>query len=881
LRRTGAFVLSLVKGVAAKVPRSSAILAGALTLIFFIALVLRLTPIFTSQFSENGPLLKEFDPWYFYRNVQYIVQNGFGPWFSWRESMMWTPFGRDMAGATYPGMIFTAVFIYDALNLVGIQVSAFTVCYYFPVIFGALTPIVVYFLGKEAYDKRSGLLAAFFIAVSPAIIQRQVAGFFDNEAFGVFLMLCTFYFYLRALKRDSIPSTIMAGLFLGFVCISWGILRYVLDILALFTFVMLVLRRYSMRLFNASAITLLLGLFIGVLAPRNGVGMLQGGDVLPAIFILALLIAYEGSKYFAKIPFISKIGKRTKTVNPFLLFTIGALGVLIILLLTPMGGKFFTLLVPFFRETQARILASVGEHLPSIWASFYHYLGITIALSIVGLYFSFRRQSDADVFMILSTVTLVYFSASMIRIIVTLSPILAIIAGYGLSSVLRPFSKIMLAPKEEIVHRKRLRITPAVGREYSAMAFLMIGLILFAYGITIVSPVPNSTTTLIESMSPPEILPGGSLHDWQEACVWMNNVAPSNSVIAAWWDYGYFITCVGNRTSVCDNGTGNSTQIALVGLAFMATNETASLQIFKRWNTRYVLVYFGHMQAGLAGDEGKWLWMLRIAADNFASQGLINETKYYNETGQLIFPLFYNTTLYRLMFNGEPYETGLPSSLTLDDYLVLTMGTSNSTRRMAYQPFPAVHPNTNALNTMNSYLSQQSGYIPVSVIDPYGPRFFKTAFVSSNHLVKIYEVDYTPLEMNEQLSIDVNATKLYNNGTAVVTVKNNGEASFPPIPLNNFVDETGRTHDGSIWLNNSRQVSTQPLQVWDADTSSWITHSETYYVNPGQSVTFRVSGLNITMLMQAFTNGTKLSLRVVTAYDKGVYTVAELPVISP
>nr|MDO8134226.1 STT3 domain-containing protein [Candidatus Njordarchaeum guaymaensis] len=837
----------------------------------------RLSPIFTYE-----PLLKEFDPWYFYRSVQYIVQNGFGPWFTWTDYLAWTPFGRNVATSTYPGMIFAAVFIYDALNLAGIQVSAFTVCYYFPVIFGALTPIITYFLGKEAYDRRSGLLAAFFIAVSPAIIQRQVAGFFDNEAFGIFLMLCTFYFYLRALKRDSVPSAIMAGLFLGFVCISWGILRYVIDILALFIFVMLVLRRYTIKLFNASVITLLLGLFIATLAPRNGARMLTGGDVLPAIFILGLLIAYEGSKYFARIPFFSKIGKKAGTVNPFLLFAIGGVGVLVILLLTPMGSKFFTVLLPIFRETQARILASVGEHLPTVWASFYWYLGITVALSIVGLYFSFRRLSDMDVFMILSTVTLVYFSGSMIRIVVTLSPILAIVAGYGLSSTLRPFSKIMLAPKEEVVHRKRLRLTPAVGREYSAVAFLMVGLILFAYGTTIVAEVPGSQVTLIQSMSPPEILPGGVYHDWQEALAWMNNVAPSNSVVASWWDYGYFITCVGNRTSVDDNGTINSTQIALIGLAFMSTNETASLQIFRRFNTRYVLTYFGHMQSGLAGDEGKWLWMLRIAADNFASQGLINETLYFNETAQLIHPLFFNTTLYRLMYNGEPYQTGLPYQASLDDVLVLNMGTSNSTRRMAYQPFPAVNPNQNALSTMNNYFPQsQQGYVPVSVIDPYGPRFFKTAFVSSNHLVKIYEVDYTPLEMNEKLSIDVNATRLYNNGTAVVTVKNNGGASFPPIPLNNFVDATGRTHNGGIWLNNSRHVATQPLQVWDAGSSSWSTHYETYYVNPGQSITFRVSGLDTTMLTQAFTNGTKLNLRVVTAYDEGVYAVAEVSVISP
>jgi dolichyl-diphosphooligosaccharide--protein glycosyltransferase len=831
--------------------------------------------------------LKEFDPWYFYRSVQYIVQNGFGPWFTWIDYMAWTPAGRDIATSTYPGMIFTAVLIYDALNLIGIQVSALTVCYYFPVIFGVLTPIVTYFLGKEAYDRRSGLLAAFFIAVSPAIIQRQVAGFFDNEAFGVFLMICTFYFYIRSVKRGSIPSAIMAGLFLGFVCLSWGILRYVLDILALYTFMMLILKRYSVRLFNASAITLLIGLFIATLTPRTGVALLFSGDILPTIFVLGLLIAYEGSKYLAKIPLLNKIGKKVGTVNPFLILTIGAAGLIIILLLFPISGKFFTVVMPLFRETQVAILASVGEHLPSIWVNYFYYLGITIALCVVGLYFSFKRASDTDIFMILATVTLLYFSASMIRILVTLSPLLVIVAAYGLASVLKPFSKVMKAPKEEILHRKRLRLTPSVGREYSAVAFLLVGVVLFGYGITIVSNSPGASVTLVEGMSYPEILPGGVYSDWQEGLAWLNNVAEPGAVVASWWDYGYYITCIGNRTSIDDNGTINSTQIATMGLAMMSTNETAALQLFRKYHTRYVLVYFGFMQTWLYGDEFKWQWMLRIAADSYASQGLIDKSKYMNETSGVTLPLFFNTTLYRLLFNGEPHETGLSSGSanTLSDGLVLRMGIANSTYRLANTTYPAVHPNQAALVQQNNYFAQsaqQGGYkwSDVSVIDPYGPRFFKLAYTSSHYFVKIYEVDYTPLEMKGNLTVDTDATKLYNNQTAVITVKNNGEAS-QPIPLNAFVETNGNTHIGSIWLNGTRQVSTKVLQVWNASSSSWSNHTETYYVNPGESVTFRVSGLDPTLLNRAFTDGTNLNLRVVTAYDEGVYTAADMSVTGP
>lgn len=306
-----------MKAASTKIPRSSAILAFSLVLIFIISLLIRLAPVYAGY----PMFLKEFDPYYFLANVDYIVKNGFASWFTWRDMTVWYPFGRNVATTTYPGMVFTAALIYYFVNGIGIPASTLTVAYYMPVLFGALTPIVTYFLGKEVYDKRSGILAAFFIALSPAIIQRQVAGFFDNDPFGVFLMLTTFYFFLRSLKRSSIPSAIMAGLFLGYICISWGTYVYAIDILALFTFFMVLARRYSLRLFTSYTITMLLGLFIGTLAPRNGLGLLSSGTVLPADFMLGVLIVYESSRHFVKIPIVSRAANRIAKVNPFILAT--------------------------------------------------------------------------------------------------------------------------------------------------------------------------------------------------------------------------------------------------------------------------------------------------------------------------------------------------------------------------------------------------------------------------------------------------------------------------------------------------------------------------------------------------------------------------------
>jgi asparagine N-glycosylation enzyme membrane subunit Stt3 len=508
-------------------------------------------------------------------------------------------------------------------------------------------------------------------------------------------------------------------------------------------------------------------------------------------------------------------------------------------------------------------------------------------LAIVGVYFSLKRFKELDGFIILATLTLVYFSGSMVRIVISLSPFLALLAGYGLSNLLKPFSQTMATPKEQIIHRKRVKTTPTVGREYSAAAFFVIGILLLGYGNAIISAPPHHTTTtypsLLAQLSPPDILPnGGTYHDWLEAMSWLNYQTPPGSVVVSWWDYGYYISYVGNRTSVDDNATSNSTQIAWVGLGFMEPNETASLQVFKRFNAQYALVYFGFMQSGLGGDEGKWTWMLKIAADSFAANGSIKVSDYDNTTsgGDVVQPLFFNSTLYRLMFNGEPSTaaTASPTPIvgSLEQGMVYTMGFSVA-QGLSTKVFPAVHPDATTLSTLNSQFSSQYGqygYENVPTIDSYGPMFFQQAFVSSNHLVKIYKIDYTPLNMIGNLALNVNATHVYTNGTAIITTENIGASSTPPIPFNYYTDSSGRQLQGTVWLNGTQQASFQTISIWNSTTLSWSSRSDIYRLSPGQSVTFKVTGL------RAYNSSTSLPIRVLAAYDPSIYAAGQILVES-
>ena len=80
----------------------------------------------------------------------------------------------------------------------------------------------------------------------------------------------------------------------------------------------------------------------------------------------------------------------------------------------------------------------------------------------------------------------------------------------------------------------------------------------------------------------------------------------------SWWDYGYQITGMANRTVLVDNNTWNNTHIATVGKAFASTEEEG-YHIARFLGADYVLVIFGGVTNFSGDDISKFLWMIRIA----------------------------------------------------------------------------------------------------------------------------------------------------------------------------------------------------------------------------------------------------------------------------
>ena len=75
------------------------------------------------------------------------------------------------------------------------------------------------------------------------------------------------------------------------------------------------------------------------------------------------------------------------------------------------------------------------------------------------------------------------------------------------------------------------------------------------------------------------------IDDFREAYYWLKMNTPKDAKILSWWDYGYQITGMGNRTVLVDNNTWNNTHIATVGRVKFLTNLLRQWALRKKKHT--------------------------------------------------------------------------------------------------------------------------------------------------------------------------------------------------------------------------------------------------------------------------------------------------------
>ncbi|NPE09162.1 MAG: hypothetical protein GNW80_12830 [Asgard group archaeon] len=639
-----------------QVKREHLLLYLSLALIVLGSFILRILPIFSTDI-----LLKGLDPWVQYRSAEYILENGLGNFLNWYDTTSWYPMGKEMGKSLYIIIPITAVIFYKIALLFGFSTSLLTVSYFVPAIFGAATILVIYKLGSVLHSKRTGVFAAFFLAMAEGFLSRTIVGFFDNECVGIFLMFLTFYFFVKALTKDSITNSILAGISLGGLSLTWGAYRYAYDLLAVYAVVMILMKKYSRRLLSSYSITILLGIIIGTLIPRNGVDFITGTEQLIPVLLIVLMLLITLYQELQKNISADRL-KRITRYSGFGLIGGGIITVIVLYAtgnIAPVALKFVRTIFPTLAESLP-LVESVAENLTASWANIFFNIYIMVFLLPLGFYFCVKKPNEKTIFLLLMGLTGVYFGGSMVRLALIITPAAAVVAGYTLDEVIRPFALIF--QERFTISRRKRRATKQIGRELIAVAYTFIAItlmlnVMFSVNMADMQYYFTHELTPRLTSNNEQFL----AHDYQEAYEFLRlNVAPYQSgekppLVMSWWDYGYQIRVLGNCTTLVDNATINSTHIGMIG-AMLIHNETSSVKIMKKYGVDYVLVLSPGVIGSPSNDISKSRWMMQIAQnyanDSLADLGITYENYYIEEAdeGQTrgFQPAFWQSVVYKL-----------------------------------------------------------------------------------------------------------------------------------------------------------------------------------------------------------------------------------------
>uniref|UniRef100_A0A7S0PSN8 dolichyl-diphosphooligosaccharide--protein glycotransferase n=1 Tax=Micromonas pusilla TaxID=38833 RepID=A0A7S0PSN8_MICPS len=224
--------------------------------------------------------------------------------------------------------------------------------------------------------------------------------------------------------------------------------------------------------------------------------------------------------------------------------------------------------------------------------------------------------------------------------------------GGSQGSVADDFKAKMIEPLVKTYNSKNGRAT----RSFVCVVLLL-------WGCSHARPFWDYSQMMARGMSQPSVMFKGTLQDgrtvmvkdYVEAYHWLRDNTPEDSRVMAWWDYGYQIAGMANRTSIADGNTWNHEHIANLARALTAPEEKAHRVI--RHLADYVLVWAG----GGADDLAKSPHLFRIGKSIGHDTGTVDMYEIQSKFGVDQYgrptPMMANSLLYKLVsFQGKVSE---------------------------------------------------------------------------------------------------------------------------------------------------------------------------------------------------------------------------------
>ncbi|CBZ30664.1 oligosaccharyl transferase-like protein [Leishmania mexicana MHOM/GT/2001/U1103] len=672
-----------------------------------------------------GYLIHEFDPWFNYRAAEYMSTHGWSAFFSWFDYMSWYPLGRPVGSTTYPGLQFTAVAIHRALAAAGIPMSLNDVCVLIPAWFGAIATALLALCTYEASGSTvAAAAAALSFSIIPAHLMRSMAGEFDNECIAVAAMLLTFYCWVRSLRtRSSWPIGVLTGVAYGYMVAAWGGYIFVLNMVAMHAGISSMVdwarSTYNPSLLRAYTLFYVVGTAIAVCVPPVGMSPFKSLEQLGALLVLVFLCGLQVCEVLRARAGVEVRSRANFKIRARVFSAMAGGAALAIALLAPRGyfGPLSARVRALFVEhtrTGNPLVDSVAEHRKTSPKAYAFFLDFTYSMWLPGTALqlcaaAMGSRKEARLFMALYSLATYYFSDRMSRLMVLAGPaaaamtagILGIVYEWCWAQLTGWASPSLSAAASEdtdnfdesagepqtqssTANCKRGVRSHAVAAIKSMKTavnrlplVLRVGVAVAILAVTVGTPwVSQFQARCVQSahsFAGPRIVFRAQLRtgeevmvkDYLEAYEWLRDSTPRSARILAWWDYGYQITGIGNRTSLADGNTWNHEHIATIGK--MLTSPVAEAHSLVRHMADYVLIW-----AGQSGDLMKSPHMARIGNsvyhDICPNDPLCQQFGFYRNDYHRPTPMMRASLLYNLHEAGKTAGVKVDPSLFQEVY---------------------------------------------------------------------------------------------------------------------------------------------------------------------------------------------------------------------
>ena len=449
---------------------------------------------------------------------------------------------------------------------------------------------------------------------------------------------------------------------------AWGGYVFVINLVGAHAALLILLGRHSSKLHAAYSAFYAVGTALAIQVPVVGWTPLKSLEQLgPLLVFLGMQVV----EYCERVRTRDNLNKKQVWLLRVKIFGLaGAVLAGIAALLWPTGyfgpisARVRGLFVPH-TKTGNPLVDSVAEHQAAREGTYDQYLNIIAKLAPYGFgMVAIAYSNDASSFLLVHGMAAYFFSHKMVRLILLTAPIASALGGMLVGRVaglcvegvcgwsldaweLFGYEDDKIVVEAVIVNspekkkkkksddkgKKTDTAPPADSTESSTTTKTKPSLVRSTYNILVratwlaasyyfythsekyLNDFQNHCTQMATQMSHPTILFKAQRNDGQEVLVddyreaywWLRDNTPEDSRIMAWWDYGYQITAIANRTTIADGNTWNHEHIALLGRAL--TSPLKEGHRIARHLADYVLLWTG----GGGDDLAKSPHLARIA----------------------------------------------------------------------------------------------------------------------------------------------------------------------------------------------------------------------------------------------------------------------------